>query len=254
MVKGRSAAGKAVEAAAALDAWLTGQSDADPGPAEDRPTPGVEAGDPAAAPRPRPRPAAGTGSRPVPDHTDWLLHRLAVDGPEAELATLREAVCGAGLIPWQLDFDVLEEDWLHRLLAPAGRTLSVAGARVLAGQLREAVERRHALAHARVGRSRACAFDLHALQPVPPDMLRLGPDHPDAIAWLWRHWGTTAALRHVAEDQAAAERARLPLADGHAAWCLTFWAADWTPWPAFAALRQAWPALRCVVRPIYDPA
>ncbi len=247
----RSAAGKAVQAADALDAWLTGHSGAGPEPAENSPAPGVDPGGPATTAAPRA--AASPGTRPVPDHTDWLLHRLAVDGPKAELAALREAASGAGLVPWELDLDVLEEDWLHRLLAPAGRTLSLSGARVLAGQLRDAVERRHALAHARVGRSRACAFDLHALLPVPPDVLRLGPDHPDAIGWLWRHWGTTTALRHVFEDQAAAERAGLPLDNGQAAWCLTFWAADWTPWAAFATLRRAWPALRFVVRPIYDP-
>ena len=68
---------------------------------------------------------------------------------------------------------------------------------MLAAELRDAVARRHALAVARVGRSTACPFDLHALVPVPADVLRLGPDHPDALPWLWAHWGTTQALRHV---------------------------------------------------------
>lgn len=33
---------------------------------------------------------------------------------------------------------------------------------------------------------------------------------------------------------------------------LGFWAADWTPWPAFLQLRRDWPALRFDVRPRYD--
>jgi hypothetical protein len=69
------------------------------------------------------------------------------------------------------------------------RTLSVAGARVLAGQLRDAVARRHERAVARVGASRVCPFDLHALVPVPDTVLRLGPDDPIALAWLSEHWG-----------------------------------------------------------------
>jgi hypothetical protein len=82
----------------------------------------------------------------------------------------------------------MEEDVFHLLAAPSptrARTLSVAGARVLAGQLREAVGRRHQRAVARVGASQACPFDLHALVPVPDEMLRLGPDRPVALAWLW---------------------------------------------------------------------
>jgi hypothetical protein len=51
------------------------------------------------------------------------------------------------------------------------RTLSVAEARVLAGQLREAGGRRHERAVARVGANQACPFDLQALVPVPDEML-----------------------------------------------------------------------------------
>jgi len=43
---------------------------------------------------------------------------------------------------------------------------------------------------------------------------KLAPDHPDTLAWLWAHWGTTAALRHVAVEPAPALRA--PLAAGTA--------------------------------------
>lgn len=185
-------------------------------------------------------------------HTDWLHHSLVVSGPAGDVVALRAAAAGAGIIPWQLDLDRLEEDWFHLLVSPPPpqrRSLSLPGARVLAGQLRESVARRHELAVARVGRSRACPLDLHALVPVPEDVLRLGPDHPDALAWLWAHWGTTQALRHVAEQVAPALQ---QLAPGDAALHLAFWSADWTPWRALATTAGRWPALRVDIRPNYD--
>ena len=188
-------------------------------------------------------------------HTDWLHHRLIVTGPDDAIAALQDLATGAGSIPWQLDLDGMAEDWFHLLVAPpAGqpRQLSAAGARVLVGQVREAVERRQQLALSRVGRSRACAFDLHALLPVPGALLRLGPDHPRALAWLWQHWGTTQMLRHVAEDPEPAKR-RAQVA-GQGAWHLSFWSADWTPWRALATLAGCWPMLRFEVRPTYDEA
>jgi hypothetical protein len=135
--------------------------------------------------------------------------------------------------------------------APQRRTLSVTGARIVAGQLRDAVGRRHDLAVARVGRSRACPLDLHALVPVPDSMLRLGPDDAASLAWLWEHWGTTQALRHVAEDTtfSGAGRDRPP---GDAACQITFWSADWTPWRALARIAARWPTLRFDTSPLYD--
>jgi hypothetical protein len=183
-------------------------------------------------------------------HPDWLHHRLTVSGPAADRTGFRAAAAGAGSIPWQLDWDRLTEDWFHWLVsppAPQQRTLSLAGARVLAGQLREAAARRHALAVARVGHSRACPFDLHALIPVPDRLLRRGPDDPASVAWLWEHWGTTQALRHVAAESPGPRTARRQDA-------LTFWSADWTPWRALAQLRQRWPALRFDLRPTYGPS
>ena len=146
----------------------------------------------------------------------------------------------------------MEEDFFHRLVAPpAGqaRTLSLDGARLLAAELRDAVARRHALAVARVGRSQACPFDLHALLPVPPDVLRLGADHPGAVAWLWAAWGTTQALRHVVLAPASPSDRPGPADD--AALQLSFWSADWTPWRALAAVQTRWPALRVAVTPQY---
>jgi hypothetical protein len=189
-------------------------------------------------------------------HTDWLHHRLAIIGAADQLAAFRRAAAGAGITPWQIDLNRLEEDVFHLLVAPPSlqpRTLSVAGARVLAGQLREAVGRRHERAVAHVGVSQACPFDLHTLVPVPDHVLRLGPDDPVALAWLWEHWGTTQPLRHVAEDVAAGQDARCGpgLAAGHNAIHVTFWSADWTPWRALAALEKRWPRLRFDVCPTY---
>jgi hypothetical protein len=195
-------------------------------------------------------------------HPDWLYHHLAITGPAPAVASFRSAAAGAGIIPWPLDLDRLEEDCFYRLVAPPAphrRTLSLAGARILARQLRVAVQRRHELALAQVGRSRACPFDLHALIPVPDEVLELGRDDPAALSWLWTHWGTTEALRHVAADPDAEPERRQPPAEGRqpaageAAFRVSFWSADWTPWSALASLVARWPALRFTVRPTYEP-
>ena len=146
-----------------------------------------------------------------------------------------------------------------RLAAPQGqaRTLSLEGARMLAGELRDAVARRHALAVARVGHDKRCCFDLHALVPVPSDILWLGPDHPDALQWLWERWGTTETLRHVA---LAPDRDETMLEE--TVFRVSFWVADWTPWRALsrhqsavsgAAVRRA-TALRAGLRAIMTDA
>ena len=185
-------------------------------------------------------------------HPDWLHHTLTVTGPEAELAAFRQAACGAGVTPWVYDYDRMAEDWFNLMVAPPPplrRTISAAGARILANQLRDAVWERHEAAVSQVGVSKACPFDLHALVPVPFEILRLGPDDPRALAWLWEHWGTTWSLRQVVPAPLAGIEAALP--DMHAAFRCRFWAADWTPWPALDAVRRRWPALRIAVQPSY---
>ena len=262
----RSAAAQASDAAAALSAWLAQQQKPAaaeatiPAPAGDT-EPGEQSdaavSDAAAACAPAAlTDGAGAMRHLMPSEhrhasaaplslprADWLLHRLTISGPEREIVAFRAAAAGAGTIPWQLDLDALAEDWFLLLAAPPApqqRTVSLAGARVLAGQLREAVAARQAAACARVGRSRACPFDLHALLPVPDAILRRGPDHPEA-------------LRHVAEDRDAAGDPRHAVA-GEAVFRVDFWSADWTPWRALLRLRAAWPALRFDIRPSYDAA
>ena len=110
------------------------------------------------------------------------------------MARFRAVAAGAGGVPWRHDLAGPAEDWFHRLAAPPPpqrRSLSLAGARILAGQLREAVEQQQARVLDQATRSRACPLDLHRLLPIPDALLRLGPDHSETLAWLWVHWGTT---------------------------------------------------------------
>ena len=185
--------------------------------------------------------------------TDWLHHRLEISGPGGMVAAFALAARGAGIIPWQLDLDRIEEDLFHRLIAPPPpqrRSLSLTGARALARQLREAVAARQEAAVACVGLGQACPLDLHTVVPVPPGILQLGPDDPAALAWLWANWGTTDALRHVAVEPPPALRVQLP--GDTTILRISFWSADWTPWRAIAALIDRWPALRFAVNPTYD--
>jgi len=276
--KSRQAAALAVtEAADALLAWLRSpprKADTDRPVSDEPPTPPApHAAVDQAGIEPAPAPDAPVSSEPAevvvhddpaPDsdwlpryapqrlaHPDWLFHRLCVSGSRADLAAFRAAAAGAGTIPWQLDLARMEEDFFHLLIAPP-RSLSLTGARILANQLQAAVAERYALAVARVGQSQACPFDLHALAPVPATMLQRGPDDAVALAWLWQHWGTTRALRHVAIDTAAETAMQRTLAPGDETFVVTFWSADWTPWRALARIATEWPRLHVETRPIYE--
>jgi hypothetical protein len=170
---------------------------------------------------------------------DWLETTLVIGGPAGPLEAFRAAAAGAGVVPWVRDYDRLEEDWFHLLMAAPAlhRTISLAGARILARQLREAAWASHEEAVSQVGLSRACPFDLHSLVPVPFEVLRLGEDHPRAMAWLWENWGTTWPLRRVEA---------LPAGTGE--FRVRFWSADWTPWRALERLRARWPGLTLSAR------
>jgi hypothetical protein len=165
---------------------------------------------------------------------DWLETTLSISGPAARVAAFRTAAAGAGVVPWVRDYDRLEEDWFHLLMAAPAlhRGISLAGARILARQLREAAWANHEAAVSRVGLSRACPFDLHSLVPVPFEVLRLGDDHPRALAWLWENWGTTWPLRRVETLRSGPDEFRV-----------RFWSADWAPWRALEHIRSRWPGL-----------
>jgi hypothetical protein len=184
-------------------------------------------------------------------NTDWLRHSLILTGPAEDVGAFRSAAIGAGIIPWHFpDLDAVEEDHRLALLRPPDGSpgLSPVDAKVLASQLREAMENHHVRVLASFRRSRACPFDLHALLPVPAAILRRGPADAASLAWLRSHWGVIQPLRQVQrltgkEDGRLRRSGRLDY---------VFWSADWTPWAAFRALRQAWPRLIFDVQPQYD--
>ena len=178
---------------------------------------------------------------------EWLPHVLSLTGPLGDLAAFRRAAAGPGIIPWVADYDRLEEDWTLALLTPppSERGISVEGARILAGQLRERVEQEDQRAAETAFGNASCPLDLHALVPAPARILRLGPDDPAAVAWLWENWGTTWALRGVEETHAEGQA---PKPDGHGCVCYRFWSADWTPWRALACVRSRWPSISVHVR------
>ena len=219
--------------------------------------------DPPSWPPERPGPGADTQAvlaQAAPlrlAHTDWLYHRLTVTGPADRRGSARPR-CGRGRRhplaarprpPGRGSLSTRSSP--HR---PRSSAASASPARASSPtSCATAVAARHALAVARVGRSRACPFDLHALLPVPAALLRRGPDDPAALAWLWTHWGTTEALRHVTRLTAAFPTSR-PRRRVRPSFRVTFWSADWTPWRALVQLAEQWPALRFTLQPRYDAA
>jgi hypothetical protein len=187
-------------------------------------------------------------------NTDWLHHWLSVSGPAADVERFRKAAAGSGVIPWYFDLDRMEEGFFHLLVSPEKRSVTVAGARIFARKLRERVGRRHDLAVARVGKSAARPLDLHALVPVPPEILALGPDEPEARAWLWINWGTTEPLRHVKLEESLAWEAGDNAGGKTSCLRISFWSADWTPWTALKTVQSAYPTLSFDCRPSYDLA
>jgi hypothetical protein len=209
-----------------------------------------------AAPPPQPkrrgrRPKAIAGVAPAkPAATpDWLYHHLTVTGPAAMVAEFAAAARGAGVVPWRLDGRLIEEDVFNLAASQPVpmRRLTIDGCRILARQFRDRVEARQAKAVALVGHSRACPFDLHALLPVPADILQLGPSHPAALDWLAEHWGMTDTPRKVVERSDPVNRRSLPV--GHAAIGYGFFTAGETPHVAIAAIGARWPALCFELQP-----
>jgi hypothetical protein len=186
----------------------------------------------------------------VPSTTDWLRHTLLVTGTHQDVAAFRAAAAGPGAIPWRRDAGRLEEEWFLGLAAPpqGARAISLPGARLLARRLRDAVALHEAREQARIAAGdRSCPLDLHRLLPVPRPLLALGPEEPESRDWLWRHWGTSRALRQVHALPVKHDR-RLRQTDR---WAVAFWSADWSPWPALQQMRRNWPDLSLELTPHY---
>lgn len=179
----------------------------------------------------------------------WWFHHLTISGPGTSVSAFAESACGAGVVPWALDGAAIEEDVFNLAAAqpPDQRHLTIIGCHLLARQFRERVATHQAKAVSRVGRSRACPFDLQTLLPVPAAILQSGPTHPKALAWLSAHWGVTDRLRKVTRREGVTAGRRLPA--GHAVIGYSFFTAGETPDAAIAQLRVAWPILRFVLLP-----
>ncbi len=186
-------------------------------------------------------------------HPDWLRHELTISGTTDAMAAFAQAACGAGGIPWEYpNIDFEEDDRVLALVRPpdGSRGLDLASARILALELREATLACRNKITAAADQCWSCPFDLHALLPVPPQILQLGADHPASISWLQANWGTTWPLRHVQRVPRKSDGRKRKTVQ----MTLEFWAADWTPWAALATIKQNWPAIRLEIRPIYDNA
>jgi hypothetical protein len=197
---------------------------------------------PSSPSKPRGRRPAVAGNTPA--SADWLYHHLTVSGSPAAVDDFVAAACGAGIAPWRLDYARIEEDVFNLAVSqpPPARRLTVAGCRRLARQFRERVEARQERAAARLGRSRACPFDLHTLLPIPDAILAMGPADPAALAWLAEHWGIVEAPRHVTALLRPSMGKRLPA--GHAVRGWGFFTAKTSPAAAISQIAAAWPALR----------
>ncbi|MCB8878574.1 hypothetical protein [Acidisoma silvae] len=203
--------------------------------------------------RPTARDAIDPASVQEPGQGAWLYHRLTFTGSADRIAAFAAAARGSGIVPWRVDGARIEEDMFNLAVSQpkAMRSLTVEGCRILARQFRERVEARTARAAALVGTSRACAFDLHALLPVPADVLLHEPTHPKAQAWLLAHWGLSDQPRQVTSRPDARPGRRLPA--GHTVLGYGFFTSGETPHVAMAKIAAAWPDLRVVLQPRLPP-
>ncbi len=85
---------------------------------------------------------------------------------------------------------------------------------------------------------------------MPDAILRLGPTHPAALAWLVAHWGIDDGPRHVAARPDPRPGRRLPRDHGVIGY--GFFTRGGTPHAAIAQLAPRWPALRLTLQPRPD--
>jgi hypothetical protein len=168
-------------------------------------------------------------------HPDWLYHRLYASGPAADLEAFSRQARGPGIVPFPVDFDRRQEDWTLWLVRTG---MAPRQARQTAGALRAGVcgiSQETSVFFS----AEAAPFDLAAIVPIPAKIAYIDRDDPEAIDWMWKHWGTTWALRRVR-----------PLVTPKG-WAVEFWSADWTPWPALAAMRRRFPGLQFALKISY---
>jgi len=218
-----------------------------PGPAL-RPDVRRAADDDAVPKKRRGRRPRGWSSAVPATAADFLYCQLTITGPAASLDAFAAAARGSGVIPWQLDFEALEEDIFNLAVAqpPAQRGLTVEGCRLLARQFRERVEARKAKAASLIGSSLACPFDLQTLLPVPEKNLRLGPAHADSLAWMRQNWGAPEGLRQIAALTKPRPGKRLPA--GHAVIGYGFFCRERPPAAAIETIAASWPTLNFRLR------
>ncbi len=181
-------------------------------------------------------------------HEEWLFHHLIVVGPAENIALFQEAASGPGIIPWRLDYDAIEEDIFNLTVSqpPAVRGVSVEYCRAQARQFVERIQAREARAAERAGSGRGCPFDLQVLLPIPPDILELGIQHPAAIAWLARHWGTEHRLLQVATSVEARPGRRIPAHNSFLGY--SFFTVDHAPKAAVETIARSRPGLSFTLR------
>jgi len=173
--------------------------------------------------------------------TACLAAALTVTGPAGDLARFMDQARGPGVIPWRFDAERLEEDAFLMAVRAPGRSLTVEGCRILARQFRLRAIDHHHRSQSVPGWHTRCPLDLHALLPVPPDLLRKGADEPASRSWVQAHWGVGGALQRVV----ALPRARRPRGTqrGHDVVRYSFFTDGTLPQAAVKQLTGHWPTL-----------
>lgn len=176
--------------------------------------------------------------------SDWRWWHLVVHGPSDDVAAFAAVARGPGMIPWRFDGKMLEEDLLAYLYGgDDAPSLSVSECRILTRHFCRAVETRQSRTDTTIRPAILCPLDLHVLLPVPPAILGLGAAHPDADAWLLKHWGVLDQPRQVTVLEGRTAGRRLP--QGHVPLVYGFFTEGPAPEAARTALQARWPKLVC---------
>ncbi len=181
---------------------------------------------------------------------DWVRCLVTVDaaGPES-LDGVRTNCLGFTQGTWYADFDRLEEQWLHTLLASRGDSrLTVEAARGLARRLRMVAEQQHDRLTG--GGGAPSPFDPHRIAPLPQAILDQGCDAPSSLAAMFEAWGCGGELVHAREVPGGAPwvTAWAGANELRYRWAVEFYAPDWTPWRLASRLAQDHPTVKVTLR------